>query len=149
MYRKAHIDQRAKARKACLFPFVLLCVFLLLCGVADAAEKEKEEAGVIVRAPYWLRAGEIIKDMPEAFGVSQSCPAGADTISVGLDDYASIGRFADKDHPFDVLIYNDLPNASQAKILSRQFPKAKPQPERLFVGQHELAHLVLAGNIRP
>lgn len=38
----------------------------LLSGAALYGEekREKEKAGIIVRAPYWLRAREIIEEMP-------------------------------------------------------------------------------------
>lgn len=52
----------------------LICVFLLLCGIADAADKD-EQSSIIVRGPYWLKAVKVIKDMPEAFCKFTDVPA--------------------------------------------------------------------------
>ncbi len=115
----------------------LLClvgIWLLFCGSALAGQKKN--TGIIVRGAYWLKDVRVIQDMPKTFSSSQNVSAGA--VSVGWDNRGSLGRFADKDRPFNVLIHNALPNAMDKRALSRGFPRGLPQPVRFLIGQQRL-----------
>jgi ABC-type phosphate transport system substrate-binding protein len=119
-----------------------LCAGLFFCNATHA--DRKNNTGVIIRGAYWLKDVRVIQGMPKAFSSSQNVPAKA--VNVGWDDRGSLGRFADKDAPFDVLIHNAIPNAVDKRALSRSFPKGSPQPAKFLMGQQCLVVIVNRGN---
>jgi len=108
----------------------------LLC---PAAHGQGGKAGLAqVVWPWWFAddgGNDCLKELESVF--AKSYPSHKDSLALRPHDHATVGRFADKDDPFGVLIALS-PDQHGQRCLVRRFSSGTPQPEKFFFGQRRL-----------
>jgi len=94
---------------------------------------------VITRWPANNAVARPMVDLVKAFQSRAGADGGLDA---GIDDKASVGRFADKDEPFSVVCLLGSPTADEKKVLARRFSRGSAKPEIRCIGQRRIGVIV-------
>jgi ABC-type phosphate transport system substrate-binding protein len=98
----------------------------------------------LVAVPYFVQSIEPIKAIVE--GCIKSRPELALTLRAGVSLTASLGRFCDKDEPFEAIVHNAKSSEREIALLSNVFPTGSIQPQCIFLGQRRLIAIVHPDN---
>ena len=124
-----------------LLALIVAVVSWLALGIAAYAKNP--DAAAVIRWPAEKSVAIPASQIVDGFVASLKADA---NINTGREDKASIGWFASKDEPFDVLVWNHLPNAIQKDQLARGFPSDAPQSAMLTVGWRQVVVIVNENN---
>lgn len=100
--------------------------------------------GGTIISPWQNLVTDIADQLSEAYSLASQQKD--DRLSVTQSDYASLGRFVDKDAPFGALLINDYPDKHAKFWMAYRFPEGEAQPEVYFIGQRRLVAIVNRGN---
>ncbi len=127
------------------WPIIVFGIIGLLGGIGLAAPQATDAAErPQVAVPYFVQGSEAVKDLATAC-IRESSEFAA-RLRVGVSLAASLGRFCDRDEPFEAIIHNTKPTQREKLLLSRVFPSDSTQPQCIFLGQWRLIAIVHPSN---